>query len=501
MKRGTTVLRYQFVPGIALAVVVVMALMSSHTTTTPLEAPPTILHSRLRAGNKYRSYMLSFHYAEQLTMATAHYIQFINLVAGWNLTGVEPYVYTSRMFGLRYFEPTTNFYKYSLFLNTSSLNSELSDCLERATDAEKGRPVLFDSISEFMGRSYRNIVIVYFIKHMTILSKEIHEAVDRNIMFGDQPIKDCTETASDKGMSKEVEGKLAQEFALVRNESKFSWLPHVTDDFKVVQAFCVEKTTPISLVQLRDYVLSHIRQDTSGNKLQVSIMFISWQGRFTHTFKDLHTMNKCRPLPSEIIYSNKVLDTTHQFIHSLSLRKSSYISVHVRFAKLFLRHKIDSDNFYECCMKKLKVLVGMVQQRYGITSDGVLFIQDFGTYGTDACRFNGLYLAHNLCIEKSTKLVSQLNMTLAKFDPVEFGAPINSGFASLVEAASLFWGRSLITVGEGSYQHSLINRFIEQHRDPGNPKAANKLHYHLQCIESLGPETVNDFVIPSNVCL
>jgi len=159
--------------------------------------------------------------------------------------------------------------------------------------------------------------------------------VDRNITFGDRPIKDCTETARDKGMSKEVEGKLVQEFALVRNESKFSWLPHVTDDFKVVQAFCVEKSTPISLVQLRDYVLSHIRQDTSGKKLKVTIMFISWQGRFTHTFKDLHTMNKCRPLPSEIIYSNKVLDTTHQFIHSLSLRKSSYISVHVRFAKLF----------------------------------------------------------------------------------------------------------------------------------------------------------------------
>ena len=273
------------------------------------------------------------------------------------------------------------------------------------------------------------------------------------------------------------------------------------DDFKVVQAFCVEKGTPISLVQLRDYVLSHIRQDTSGNKLQVSIMFISWQGRFTHTFKDLHTMNKCRPLPSEIIYSNKVLDTTHQFIHSLSLRKSSYISVHVRFAKLFLRHKIDSDNFYECCMKKLKVLVGMVQQRYGITSDGVLFIQDYGKYGTDACRFNGQYLAHNLCIEKSTKLVSQLNITLAKFDPVEFDAPINSGFASLVEAASLFWGRSLVTVGEGSYQHSLINRFIEQHRDPGNPEVVNKLHYHLPCIESLGPETVNGLVIPGNVCL
>jgi len=495
MKRGTVALKY-FVVGIALALVVGMALMSHMNTKT---------QRTMRPDNKDKSYMLSFHYAEQLTMATAHYIQFINLVAGWDLTGVEPYVYTSRMFGIRYFEPATgNFYKFSLLLNTSSLNHELSDCLERANVTVKDRPILFDSISDFMRRSYRDIVVVYFIKHMTILSKEIHEAMDRNLTFRDQPIKDCTETARDKGLSENVEEKLSQESALVRSESIFSWLPskpHYKDSFKVVQAFCVEKSTPISLVQLRDYVLSHVRQGTSGNKLKVSFVFLSWQGRFTHTFKDLNTMNKCRPLPSQIIYSNKVLDTTDQFIHSLSLHKSSYISVHVRFAKLFLHHQIDSDNFYECCMKKLNILVGMVQQKYGIGSDGVLFIQDYGKYGTDACRFNGQYLAHNLCIEKSTKLVSQLNFTFAKFDPVEFDAPINSGFVSFVEATSLFWGRSLITVGEGSYQYSLINRFIEQHRDPGNPEAASKLHYHLQCIKPPGPETVNGLVIPGNVCL
>ena len=500
MKRGTTALKY-FVVGIALAIVVMMAFMSSHVSTTK----PTLhvlamkpIHSRT-VGNK--SYMLSLTYAEQLTMATAHYIQFINLVAGWNLTGVEPYVHTSRMFGLHSDSvPISSFYKYSLFLNISALNAELSDCLERATDMEKDGTVLFESINEFMNQSYRDIVIVYFSKHMRVFSREIHAAMDRNVAFGDQPIKDCTETSRDKGLSEQVEVKLAQEFAFMRNESKFSSLPHTNGDFKVLQAFCVEKSTPITLVQLRDYVLSHIRHDTNGKKLNVSIMFISWQGRFTHPFKDLETMNRCRLLPSQIKYSNKVLDTAHQFIHSLGLRKSSYISVHIRFAKLFLHHKTDSDNFYECCMKKVNVLVGMVQRKSGITSDGVLLIQDFGTYGTDACRFNGLYLAHHLCIEKSTKLISQLNMTLAKFDPVKFDAPINSGFASLVEAASLFGGRLLITVGEGSYQHSLINRFIEQHHDPGNPEAASKLHYHLQCMESPGPETVNGLVIPGTVC-
>ena len=111
MKRGTIALKY-FVVGIALALVVGMALMSHMSTKIQRS-------TLMRPDNKDKSYMLSFQYAEQLTMATAHYIQFINLVAGWNLTGVEPYVYTSRMFGIRYFEPATgNFYKFSLLLNT-----------------------------------------------------------------------------------------------------------------------------------------------------------------------------------------------------------------------------------------------------------------------------------------------------------------------------------------------------------------------------------------------
>ena len=127
--------------GVALAIVVVMTFyMSSQVSTTK-----PIRSSSSTVGNK--SYMLSLTYAEQLTMATIHYIQFINLVADWNLTGVEPYVHTSRMFGLH---SDSSFYKYSLFLNISALNAELSDCLERATDTEKGGTVLLDSISEFI---------------------------------------------------------------------------------------------------------------------------------------------------------------------------------------------------------------------------------------------------------------------------------------------------------------------------------------------------------------
>ena len=114
--------------------------LSSRLSSDQLKGGPTT-NTRpsssiaIKYGSK--SYMLSLHYAEQLANAVSHYAQFINLVAGWNLTGVEPYVHNSRLFGLRYLRPITSFFNWSLLLNTSSLNTELSGCLKRNIDEKK----------------------------------------------------------------------------------------------------------------------------------------------------------------------------------------------------------------------------------------------------------------------------------------------------------------------------------------------------------------------------
>ena len=476
-------LKYVFII-ITLTIVLMNLIVASiyYRSTRPSSNRPSL-------GSK--SYMLSLHYAEQLTNAVGHYIEYINLVADWNLTGVEPYVHNSRLFGLRYFLPTTSFFKCSLLLNTLSLNTELSGCLKRANDTEKGRPILFEPFSEFLSRSCRHVVTVYFTKHMFILSREIHKAMDSSVNFGDEPICDCTDTAKNKSMSQQVEKLLNQELVLERTSNP-DWLPRSKANFTVVQAFCVNKSTPISLVQLRDYVLSHIGHDASGNKLQVSILFISWQGMYTHKFTDPITMSKCRISGAQLVYSDKVLDTANQFIHSLGLLESSYVSVQIRFEHVFMHHL--PKRVYPCCMKKLNVLLGMVQQKHNITSKRTLLVKDYGPYGSDTCQYERAYRALRLCKEKSSKLLSQLNVTLAEFDPVAFNAPVNSGFVSLVEASSLFSGRALITIGGGAYQGYLVQRFMKWHHYD-NPK---NIHYHLQC--QMSQQTVNELVLSEDIC-
>ena len=402
--------------GLLLAVVIVFQYIQVRVSTVQsVEGPSSVEISSF--GSK--SYMLSLHYAEQLTMATAHYVEFINLVADWNRTGVIPYIFDSRMFGLRYFSRATNFTEFSVLINTSILNTKLSSCLQRAADTDKGRPNLFDTVSEFLSNSYRNIVVVYFTKHMQILPRAIHAAIDSDVKFGNESIKDCTDTAKDKGLSHQVEKLLDQELVLERTDSNSS-----DDKFGVVRAFCVKQGTPISLIQLRDYVLNHIHgsQDARGSrkKLNVTILFISWQGRFTHTFTDLNVMNKCR---FSADYNKRVLDFATQFIHSLNLHEASYISVHIRFEHLFMHHRADPEKFYKCCMKKLKFLLGEVHQEFNVSSNRTLVMTDYGAFGSDSCLYDGHYVKNSLCVENSTKLLSQINITPAKFDPQAFGAP------------------------------------------------------------------------------
>ena len=149
---------------------------------------------------------------------------------------------------------------------------------------------------------------------------------------------------------------------------------------------------------------------------------------------------------------------------------------------------------FQCCMKKLNVFLSMVQQKYNITSERTLLVKDYGPYGSDTCRYGGAYKALSLCKEKSSKLPSLLNVTLAEFDPVAFDAPVNSGFVSLVEASSLFSGRALITIGGGAYQGYLVQHFMKWHRND-YPK---NIHYHLQC--QMSQRTVNGLKFSEDIC-
>lgn len=430
-----------------------------------LSATTATLHSIL-PSNHYRVtphvYMLALHIAEQLTMSTYHFVEFLNMAYQWKFIGVEPFVYRSRMFALRSMHSgdINGSVYYHQLLNVSAMRDELGKCLRQYynfSHNSDNSSRLFVPLREFLTTSVRHVTLVYFSKHMNVIGKEVHAKTDLELSkIAKESIIDCTETVRDSGMSENVEKLLNQELVIEQLHSA---------KFEVIQAVCIMPHVKLSLVQIKEYVLKHIHHDEYG-RIDVNIVFVSWQGEYTRPFTDMETVHHCGLPTDKIPPSQEVMSANNYFLDYLGLMKSSYISVHIWFEKLFdfvFTNSKDPQRFFRCCMFKLDAVLKQLKERYNLTSghnDSTLLLYDYGPYGSDVCRHSGAWKKREVCVNEVQHLLSMVKETsAAEFDPVKFGAPNNAGFVSKVEAASLTDGRFLIVIGGGSFQASIVNRF------------------------------------------
>lgn len=452
------------------------------TTTeqlVPATATTETLSPRITYPERKRTpYMLALHTAEQLTMSTYHFIEFLNIVYDWNFTGVEPFVYHSRMFALRSMHSSdiNGSVYYHRLLNTSFMREKMSKCLHGNDKVGQNNDTikLFVPMEEFLQQSKRNITLIYFSKHMNVVGKKVHAAADYRLSkTAKTSMLDCTKTLRESGLSNGVEKLLSQELLIENKTSDF-------EIFTVIQAFCIMPKVLLSLKDIQKYVLSRIHRDKS-NRVDVSVVFVSWQGRFTRPFTDMKTVHHCDLPAHKIPPSEEVVSATNQFLLSLSLQSSTYIAIHIRFEKLFTNaynkaHTQDPRQFLQCCMLKLDATLKQVKERLNLTADNTLFLHDYGRYGSDACHHSGEWKSRDICSNDVKSLLSLVNETKAvEFDPFKFASPMNSGFVSRVEALSLTGARVLIVAGGGSFQAAVVNRFRERHSGRGKETVLYRL--------------------------
>lgn len=457
-----------------------------------------------------KGYMFPLRIPEQLTMSTAHFHQFLNLVNDWNFTGVEPFAYGSTLFGLRSIPYSwllwpwnpRDFMLFSEMFDVSAHNRYMSECLKRAPDPETGYPVLFEPLGEFLLRSYRKIVLVYFAAHgESPLPTNIRTNVEKEINTVRDVFTDCSVASKKHGMFNHVEHLLSEEVNLERlypssTDANHISLPYYLPRFEVVQAFCVKQSIKISLRDLRDFILSRIHRadDTESSSPQVSIIFVSWQGRFTHPLVESDVkdyINTCRIPFSSPFHNNFVKNTAERYRQSqLRSPRDPYLSVHVRFEKLFYyaaQQKKEMDEYLNCCMRRLNSLLSLLTIKFNISEGNILLNWDYSPYGSKTCpRWD--------CTGLANRHLKTVTVKPSYFEPAKFKAPSHNAMISLVEMHALYGGKALVTVGEGSYQHTIVRTFVSQHRDPKNPE---ELHYGHLCIPQedlhglsslLGPE-------------
>ena len=436
-----------------------------------------------------KRYMFSLRIPEQLTMSSIHFHQFLNLVDDWNFTGVEPYIYGSTMYGLRslHSRDPNGSVPFGLLFNSTKHNAYLSKCMKRQSDPEAGHPILFEPMSEFLHRSYRRLVLVYFASHENTLRCSTQVTFERLIehTYEEGLIVDCTQAAHRRGVFNYVEDLLIKEMKIERLFPSSFTKPWPVKSFKAEQAFCVKQDRLISLKDVKRYVLRHIKEKNSN---EASIIFVSWQGRFTHPIIDSdikNYINKCRLPFSQPLHSDFVMNTAKLYVDSLGFRGAPYLSVHVRFEKLFYYAKNTGksvDAYLDCCVRRLNSLLSAVMSKLNISMSNVLLHWDYSPYGSLECPVWW-------CSHKTNKHLKKIKAVPSYFEPMKFDVPINHGLISLVEMNALLGGKALVTVGEGSYQTTIIDTFIQHHHDPSNPEASKMLHYGHLCIP---PENLHD---------
>ena len=431
-----------------------------------------------------KGYMFPLRIPEQLTMCTAHFHQFLNLVNDWGFTGVEPYVYGTTMFGLRssHANNPSGSVPFNMLFNASIHNNYLSKCMKRMSDTKKGYPILFEPVSEFLRHSYRKIVLVYFAGHRqsaSIINSNIQEKVESQMNGDTGPFTDCSSAVQTHGMAKVVDNLLAKEVEIERASTP------LLKEFKVTQAFCVKKGGKISLRGLRDFVLENIHRE--DGIIDASILFISWQGRFTHPLVDDEVpnyINKCRLLFSQPYHNDYILNAAKMYLNSLNLHEQPYLSVHVRFEKLYYFVVVEGNRgsltrFLNCCMNRLNKVLSVVAEKFNITSPGnILLNWDYSPYGSMEYS-----IPHSS--EVAQEQLKKVKATPVYFNPRKFDVPAQHSIVSLVEMNVLLNSSALVTVGGGSYQHTITQTFLERHRDSNNPSATEELHYGHLCIPPL----------------
>ena len=393
-----------------------------------------------------QNFLLSVHYQQQTTASFITYIQLAKLAGLLNLSSVVPYVHKLGLEGGANYKDRHKL-KLSNLYNFTHMKNAMKSCCAN-TDLK--------TFEEFIDGASQHVVLVSF-----ITSTHQHQFTflkGRNIVEFDCSMKTPIIKSSMRRLNSWALG-----------EQLFNCSRVVLLDAR-----------PKHELPLRDviHVLGSIVQEQVVKFGSATVVLDTWRG--IHSTPDStffsyvpgFTTNGCSATRT-IKHSDLVISAAHRFVERFNLTQTA-VGVHIRGERLLRDSKWN-----------IKYSIDCLQQIYNFLQDHsvsypvpkpVYVFHDLGRYGSVSCSKE--------CKKGRTKLLSkikQLKFRVVYFDPSTFKSFPNSGiFASFVEKEYLSHVQVLVTVGQGGFQQSIVNRFLEYSR--GTDK-----HLHRICNPILSP--------------
>ncbi len=391
-------------------------------------------------------YIVADAYGDQLSRAVRNYYQLADIAAHWNMKIVEPHM-DSKKSGLIGVPNSNQYFGYGDLYNITAVHRELDKCLE--LDGYK----LVSSLEEFLWNCKREFVSLSFLRGREIVSKN------------KPSVSDCTSSFSFSVLEDKLNHYLENDAEL---RQKAVDLHGQQYRFKGVHAVCVNQEY-FSIHNVTSYLVAiakRLSQSEEGILPALTVVLPEWRAIFRETIGQYYyhdpgfSWNMSDTCNSNIIpHGQKVLDAAETFSNSLKLPRP-VLGIHIRIEKIAAIDQSMKKGFWQGYVHNLELAIQSLQLKHNLTTHNMFAMHDVGKYGSGTLR------GCALCDRIKTEVLSILDrrgVHVVYYEPTNFGQPKDKGIVSLVEKELLSRSDYLLTVGGGSFQTSLIARFLEKH--------------------------------------
>ena len=391
-----------------------------------------------------RGYLICTDYEQQQMGSFIAFKNLARFASLFNLSIVEPYIHDGRgrmgVPGVGSKKP--QFLKLTDFYDHYQLKCALRSCVNADL-------VSFES---FVENASSNVILVSFLPSI--------DGYKQYFAGGKKIVEINKITGSLKNSLKVLNAFVTFQG---RKQSAFTWSQIILIDARPKH--------PISVLEIQEILGPAIRQqiekfgtptivlDNWRDINPVSTYFYSVTGFNLTTSRELFTVD----------HTKIVVDAAQNFARSLNLTHP-LIGVHIRVEKIMV-YSHDPTS-YRPCLRQLKELLknGSLANT---SNSGVVLIHDLTKYGSYSCDVYSRCRAER---PKYLSLIKDFENVTVHYDASGFHPPIlQRVFAAFVEREFLSTVDILVTIGGGSYQDNIVDRFLNHTSD-----ARDNLH-RLEC--------------------
>ena len=402
--------------------------------------------------NGTQGYLMARFYVQQMTAGIMNFFELSNIAARLNLSTIEPFVQDTRLMGIPDLNPPhkdNGFWTLSKFYDLDHLQTILKSCSSLL------QLVSFNTV---LRKTPNNVVIVFFLTGGYKYFKDYFPGgkypniveLDHKKVTGNTQVKQTLTILNTcmKHFSKLQQKQLPQ----------FHHPRVLLTDARPFHSLSLSAVTE---------EIGSIVSEEANKSGPVLVIFDSWRGHmpenksnFFYYMPDFH-LNPPTCGARIMHHSKAVIEAAHDFSQSLN-QTQPVIGVHIRGERLLIATK---GNFSHC-LRQLTTLLKTLTNTSKIPSERVNVFHDLGDFGTKSCNYGH-------CARGRSKLLSQIHKLpypVRSFDPTMYkSVPVSPAFASFVEREYLAHVDTLVMVGGGGFQLSIVGRFL-QNSDNGRDK-------------------------------